>query len=153
MSTCSGCGSTHYCSRACQLKHWPQHKIPCKASPICTSNQELAALKKSLAEQEETLGVDHPETLHTVAEVGTHLFKQGKLKEAEVFMRRGIEWCEWALGPDHPGTLTSVSNLGKLLQEQGKLDLAEPFLRRALSPRHAHGGRQHGRAAAKYGQA
>ena len=71
-------------------------------------------------------GVDHEETLVTVSEIGKHLRSQGKLKEAEVFVRRGIEVRELTLGRgDHPDTLTSVSNLGVLLQHQGKLSLAE----------------------------
>jgi hypothetical protein len=44
--TCSGCMSTHYCTRACQLEHWSVHKLPCKSSPIYKANQEVAALKK-----------------------------------------------------------------------------------------------------------
>ena len=50
------CTTVHYCSRACQLRHRSVHKLPCKSSPICEKNQELAALKKKLAEQEEALG-------------------------------------------------------------------------------------------------
>ncbi|KAL3903724.1 MAG: hypothetical protein SGARI_005249 [Bacillariaceae sp.] len=29
---CSRCKQTTYCGRECQLKDWPDHKIPCKAS-------------------------------------------------------------------------------------------------------------------------
>ena len=75
--TCTGCGFTHYCSKACQLKHWPVHKIPCKESPIYKANQELAAMKKTLAEQEEELGLDDEETLRTVNDIGAFLQKQG----------------------------------------------------------------------------
>ena len=71
--TCTNCMATHYCSKACQVKHWPVHKIPCKESPIYKKNQELAALKKVLAEQEETLGMDHEETLSTVSAIGMDL--------------------------------------------------------------------------------
>ena len=64
--TCTNCMATHYCSKACQVKHWPVHKLPCKSSPIYTKSQEVVAPKKNLAEQEQTLGVDHEETLRTV---------------------------------------------------------------------------------------
>ena len=101
--TCTNCMATHYCSRACQLKHWPVHKIPCKESPIYKANQELAALKKMLAEQEQALGVDHERTLCTVNEIGLHLRRQGKLKEAEEYCRRTVEGYERTLGRDHPG--------------------------------------------------
>ena len=28
--TCKNCMATHYCGKACQVKHWPVHKVPCK---------------------------------------------------------------------------------------------------------------------------
>ncbi len=63
---CSGCGFVHYCDRACQMKHWPVHKILCRESPIYKANQELAAEKKKLVEEELALGVDNEQTLRTV---------------------------------------------------------------------------------------
>ena len=142
-STCSGCGSTHYCSRACQLKHWPRHKISCKASPIYKANQELAALKKKLAEQEQTLGVDHVETLRKVNEIGMLLSEQGKLKEAEDYHLRALDGSERVLGPDHPNTLAAAINLGTLLQNQGKRKEAERLFRRALDGNERALGRDH----------
>ena len=60
-SPCPFCGmasfetftATHYCSKACQVKHWPVHKIPCKESPTYKTKQELAALKKKNGGAEE----------------------------------------------------------------------------------------------------
>ena len=141
--TCTNCMATHYCNRACQVKHWPVHRIRCKSSPIYLKNQQLVARKKKLAEQEQELGVDHEETLITVARIGNLLHVQGKLKEAEPFYRRALEGRERILGRDHPGTLASVNNLGQLLQAQGKFDLAEPFLRRALEGCERTLGRDH----------
>jgi hypothetical protein len=60
---CSGCGFVHYCDRACQMKHWPDPKTFCRTSPIYKTNQKLETEKKTLEEQERTLGVDHKETL------------------------------------------------------------------------------------------
>ena len=124
--TCTNCMATHYCSKACQVKHWSVHKIPCKESPIYKANQELAALKKKLAAQEQALGVDHEETLRTVNVIGNFLGKQKKFKEAEVYYRRALEGLERTLGPDHPITLISVGNMSTQLQGQGKFSLAEP---------------------------
>ena len=118
--TCTNCMATHYCSKACQVKHWPQHKAPCKESPIYKANQKLAVMKKKLAEQEVTLGVDHEETLGRVHEIGFVLREQGKLKEAEVFFWRALEGFERTLGRDHPDTLTSVNNLDMLLKAMEK---------------------------------
>ncbi|KXZ51063.1 hypothetical protein GPECTOR_14g49 [Gonium pectorale] len=32
LQSCSGCRRVRYCSRACQVAHWPEHKGPCKAA-------------------------------------------------------------------------------------------------------------------------
>ena len=101
MSTCSGCGSTHYCSKECQLKHWAEHKTPCRKSPIFKANQKVAALKKTLVEQAEKLGVDHEDTLTTANSIGVQLQEQGKVKEAEEYYRRALEGLARTLGRDH----------------------------------------------------
>jgi tetratricopeptide (TPR) repeat protein len=139
--TSSGCGFVHYCDRDCQVKHWSVHKIPCRTLPIYKANQEVAAEKKTLVEQEQALGVDHEKTLRTVYYIANLLKAQGKLDLAEPFILRALEGQERTLGCDHIDTLTSVVNLGALLQAQGKLNLAEPFLRRALEGRERTLGR------------
>ena len=122
-------------------EHWSVRKLPCKESPIYKATQEIAARKKTLAEQEQALGVDHEETLSTVNDIGFLLREQGKIKEAEVFLRRALEVRERTLGGDHRHTLTSFNNLGVLLKAQGKLTLAEPFYRRAFEGREQTLGR------------
>ena len=114
--------ATHYCNRACQLEHWPKHKIPCKSSPIYRASQEVAV---------------------SVYEIGDNLRSQGKLKETEPYFRRSLEGYERVHGPDHPGTLMSVNNLDTLLQSQGKLDLAKPYYHRALEGRERTLGLDH----------
>jgi tetratricopeptide (TPR) repeat protein len=88
--------------------------------------------RRALEGYERVLGVDHPDTLFSVNNLGSLLKKQGKLEEAEVLYRRTLEGRERVLGVDHPSTLISVNNLGFLLYQQGKLDEAESLLRRTL---------------------
>ncbi len=108
------------------MKDWPLHKVLCKETPTYKAKQEVVAAKTKLTEQEAALGVDHPETLAIVSEIGVLLLKQGKLKEAEPFVCRALEGWERTLGRDHRNTLTAVGNMGGLLHRQGKLSLAEP---------------------------
>jgi hypothetical protein len=32
LKKCTGCKQARYCKQACQLAHWPAHKVECKAS-------------------------------------------------------------------------------------------------------------------------
>ena len=142
-SSCTGCLAAHYCCKVHQKLHWPTHKVACRSSPVYLKNQEVAKLKETLKEQETSLGVEHPDTLTSVGNLGTLLHAQGMLAEAELFHRRALEGQERTLGRDHPDTLSSVNNLGTLLQDQGKLTEAEPFLRRALEGKERTLGVEH----------
>ncbi|KAG7097588.1 hypothetical protein E1B28_004925 [Marasmius oreades] len=41
-SQCSRCRETHYCSRGCQVAHWPQHKEVCKDRAKALAQREQA---------------------------------------------------------------------------------------------------------------
>jgi len=47
--------------------------------------------RRALEGSEKVLGVDHPNTLITVNSLGNLLLDQGKLEEAEPFLRRSFE--------------------------------------------------------------
>ena len=55
--------------------------------------------------------IDHPDTLHSLNNLGGLLYKQAKLGEAEVQFRRALEERESMLGVDDLDTLTSMYNL------------------------------------------
>jgi len=92
----------------------------------------LRLRERTLALRREHLGNEHPDTLHSINNMGYLLDAQGKLDEAEPYYREALEGCRRVFGDDHPSTLTSISNMGSLLQSQGKLDEAEPYYREAL---------------------
>jgi tetratricopeptide (TPR) repeat protein len=89
------------------------------------------------------LGVEHPNTLTSVDNLGLVLYSQGKYEEAEAMHRRALIGYEKVLGPDHPDMLTSVSNLGLVLDSQGKYEEAEEMHRRALAAREKVLGVEH----------
>jgi hypothetical protein len=80
--TCAGCLATHYCGRACQRKHWREHKAPCKALPVFLKGQAVSKLQDELAQQDTNSGVDQ-DTLVLPNDQAQLLMKQGKMTEAE----------------------------------------------------------------------
>jgi tetratricopeptide (TPR) repeat protein len=97
---------------------------------------EYAAAEKigrtAVVGREEVLGIEHPDTLTSVSNLGLVLERQGKYEEAEAMCRRALEEREKVLGVEHPHTLTSVSQLGSVLERQGKYEEAEAMHRRDL---------------------
>jgi len=65
-------------------------------------------------------GEDHPDTLTSLNNLGVLLQAQGKLDEAEPYLREAMEKCRRVLGPDHPNTRISTINTATLLEAQGK---------------------------------
>jgi hypothetical protein len=57
------------------------------------------------------LGVDHLDTLASMANLALTYWKQGRLEEAEKLEVQVIETFKTKLGADHPDTLTSMENL------------------------------------------
>ncbi|KAF2179981.1 TPR-like protein, partial [Zopfia rhizophila CBS 207.26] len=88
--------------------------------------------QNALEAREATLGLEHPDTLASVSNLGLVLESQGKYEEAEAMHRRALEGSEKMLGLEHPDTLASVSSLGLVLESQGKYEEAEAMHRRAL---------------------
>lgn len=89
----------------------------------------------ALATRRRVLGEDHPDTLHSIQEMGGLLMAHGKFAEAEPFHLEALAKRRATLGEDHRDTLTSIHDLGMLLEAQGKRTRAEPLLREALAKR------------------
>ncbi|KAL4972509.1 hypothetical protein BDW66DRAFT_162838 [Aspergillus desertorum] len=61
------------------------------------------------------LGLEHPDTLTSVSQLGLVLARQGKYKEAEAMHQQALKSRETVLGSEHPHTLISASQLGSVL--------------------------------------
>jgi hypothetical protein len=58
------------------------------------------------------LGVEHPSTLTSMANLASTYSGQGRWKEAEELEVQVMETKKRVLGVEHPSTLTSMANLG-----------------------------------------
>ena len=62
------------------------------------------------------LGDDHPITLISINNMGRLLQNQGKLGEAEPYLREALEGRRRVLGDDHADTLRSIGMALELVQ-------------------------------------
>ena len=88
-----------------------------------------ALYRKVLESRERLLGPTHPDTLHSVRNLGNLLKQKGDLTEAEALHRKVLEAREKLLGPEHPDTLISMNELGILLSMKNDLSEAETQFR------------------------
>lgn len=99
--------------------------------------------QRALEARENVLGLEHPDTLGSVNNLGSVLSSQGGHEEAEAMHRQVLETREKALGREHPYTLGGVDNLGNVLSRQGKYEEAKVMYRRALEARVKVLGHEH----------
>jgi Tetratricopeptide repeat len=66
------------------------------------------------------LGVDHPDTLTSMANLASTFWNQGRWEKAEKLELQVIETRKTKLGADHPDTLTSMADLASTFRRQGR---------------------------------
>jgi tetratricopeptide (TPR) repeat protein len=71
------------------------------------------------------LGLDHPDTLTSMANLASTYRSQGRWEEAEQLEVEVMETRKNKLGLDHPGTLNSMANLASTYWNQGRWEEAE----------------------------
>ena len=75
--------------------------------------------------QEKSLGIDHPETLLSCAELGWRLIELGELEEATQMFEKAWERQKVVLGVDDSETVSTILGLKKVYKlcgEKGKLE-------------------------------
>jgi tetratricopeptide (TPR) repeat protein len=104
--------------------------------------------RRLLRAEERMLGLEHPDTLASVADLG-HLVEQyGDYTSAEALYQRALEGRNKVLGSEHPDTLESIQDLGDALMCIGDYEAAEPLYRRVLDIREKSLGPDHSDVAA-----
>ena len=117
---------------------------------LATALQELghfdpaeAPQRKAFSLREELLGIDHPDTLTSMQEMGALYWRQSRFEDAHELISRALEKRKSILGGHHPDTLESIHGMGTFLISGGDSGDAEQYLstaierrREVLGPRH-----------------
>lgn len=88
-----------------------------------------------LEENKKEFGLEHPETLESMAGLASTYEEQGRWDEAEKLDRHLVETRKKHLGPENRLTLTSMSNLAKVYMQQGRIKEAENLMLEILETR------------------
>ena len=88
--------------------------------------KEAEELFVQVMETSETgLGLEHLDTLASMANLASTFWNQGRWKEAEELFVQVMETRKRVFGQEHPDSLTSVANLAMTYQIQGRWKEAE----------------------------
>lgn len=82
--------------------------------------------------REKLLGIDNPDTLTSLSNLGEVLFREGKYAKAEPIFRRVIAESEKLFGPKSEQALYNIGLLAEVVQGWGRLAEAEVLYRKAL---------------------
>ena len=93
--------------------------------------------------RQRVLGVEHPDTLTSIANLASTYRNQGRWKEAEDLDVQVMETSKKKLGADHPVTLTSMANLASTYRNQGRWDAAEELEVQVMETRKKKLGADH----------
>ena len=67
------------------------------------------------------VGAEHPDTLISMANLGSTYRDQGRWNEAEQLQIQVMDMTKKIFGADHPDTLTSMENLACTYRDQGRI--------------------------------
>lgn len=99
--------------------------------------------EQTLLRAEEAFGIDDPDTLISVTNLGHLYLEQRRYADAEPLFARALAANERVLGKEHPNTLIFVNGLGYIYLKQGRYADAEPLLVRELEATERQLGKEH----------
>ena len=82
--------------------------------------QAILIAEPLLADQEQILGADHPETMYTRNSLAGAYLAAGRTAEAISLVEQILAYRERVLGADHPDTMAVRNNLGLAYQDAGR---------------------------------
>ncbi|KAK5096203.1 hypothetical protein LTS08_007809 [Lithohypha guttulata] len=85
------------------------------------------------SEYQKTYGIEHPNTVLSMACISKVLYRQGRYKDAEEMLLQTLPLLEKVLSAHHGQTLRSVWYLARVLYRKGDFTGALPLFRRAAS--------------------
>lgn len=88
-------------------------------------------------------GTAHPDTAHSLNNLGNLYWSQGKYSEAELLYQQALAIRGQVLGSTHPDVAQTLNNLGDLYWIQGQSSRAEPYYKQALAIREQVLGQTH----------
>ena len=146
---CSACAQAaradivppRYCSRACQVAAWPEHKRVCQKTRAKHEmlrmagmryktgfeyasqgrhQEALSELEEALRIQRATVGDDHPGVGRTRIGIGNVYFSQGRFAEAHEAFEEALRIARAKLGDDHPDVARTRIGMGNVYAVQGR---------------------------------
>ena len=105
--------------------------------------RQESRLLHQLAQRQELLGAEHPDTLSSMESLVLAYKTANKPWKAEPLQRQVITMRTSTLGAEHPDTLSSLSNLAQLWTEQGRGVEAKELLETTLVKAEEILGRDH----------
>jgi tetratricopeptide (TPR) repeat protein len=115
------------------------HNLACSLRGQGKYAEAEQILREVLDVQRRVLGPEHPDTLHTMGNVGFSLGEQGKYADAEQMYRELLNVQRRVLRPMHPKTLATVSILASLDSIRSVSTSIWQFLARTLIASRAAG--------------
>jgi len=98
---------------------------------------------QALETRKRVLGLEHPDTLISMANLASTYRNQGRWDQAEELEIQALETRKRVLGLEHPDTLISMTNLASTYRNQGRWDQAEELEIQALETRKRVLGLEH----------
>ena len=118
-------------------------------SNLCTTYnrqkkfENAEAMYEQVLEGQKRKGLEHPNTLRTLQNLGVCLGHQAKYGEAQEIFQTVYQQRRRILGVDHPATLRTLHNLGWVHECQRLFDQAEKYYREAIEGRERALGENH----------